>query len=76
MLETNGKIKKMKHFEKSFKQGNNKNAKKFKGNCYNCGKARHRSNECCKPRKQALANVSELNTLSDRMSHINLLAIV
>lgn len=37
---------------KTPKQGNNKNVKKSKRNCYNCEKVGYRLNECKKPKKQ------------------------
>ena len=40
------KNKKMMHFGLS--KDKDKNAKRFKGNCYVCGKTSHRAKECCK----------------------------
>ncbi|XP_022841879.1 uncharacterized protein LOC111365553 [Olea europaea var. sylvestris] len=54
---------------------NSKKAKKFKGNCYNCDKAGHRSSECRKPKKNAQAHIVANNTLSDGLREMSLSAI-
>lgn len=69
---SNNKGKKRKHSVESTK----KNAKKFKGNCYNCGKAGHRSVDCRKPKKQSQANIVESDAISNGMSDMNLSAVV
>lgn len=70
VLESNDKNKKIKHSVETFKQGNNKNAKKFKDNCYNCGKAGHRFINCHKPKKQAPANIIESDAIYDGISNM------
>lgn len=49
VVESYNKSKKRKHFVEPSK----KNAKKFKGNCYNCVKVGHRFVDYSKPKKQA-----------------------
>lgn len=67
-VESNNKGKKMKHSAKP--------SKKFKGKCYNCGKAGHRFVDCCKPKKQARANINESDALSNGMPYMNLSTII
>lgn len=72
MVNSNNKSKKRKHSIEPSK----KNLKKFKGNCYNCGNARHHSIDCCKPIKQAQANITKSEAIFDGMSNINSLTII
>lgn len=57
------------------KRENTKNVKKFKGNCYNCKKARHLSSERRKFKKNTQVNVSEGDTLSEKIQDMNLSAV-
>ncbi|XP_022869996.1 uncharacterized protein LOC111389308 [Olea europaea var. sylvestris] len=58
------------------RRDNSKKAKKFKGNCYNYGKAGHHLSECRKPKKNAQAHMVANNTLSDGLQEMSLSAVV
>lgn len=58
------------------KRDNNKNAKKFKGNYYNCGKAGHRASECCRPKKNVQVNAIEEDTICEGIQEMNLFAVI
>ncbi|XXG88060.1 hypothetical protein AAC387_Pa12g0325 [Persea americana] len=74
--------KKRRNFSNSPKQGPNDN-KKFKGKCYVCDKPNHRAKDFrkCKDqvntgKKPSQANMTELNTLCNDVSYINLSPMV
>nr|XP_009763600.1 PREDICTED: uncharacterized protein LOC104215486 [Nicotiana sylvestris] len=55
---------KHKRRKSSLGQAKEQNKKKFKGNCYNCGKAYHKACDCCLPKndkKKGHANIVEKN---------------
>lgn len=72
VVESNNKSKKRKRFVEPLK----KNEKKFKGNYYNCVKAGHHSVDYHKPRKQAQANITEYDTISNGIFDMNLSTVV
>ncbi|XXG41695.1 hypothetical protein AAC387_Pa01g2108 [Persea americana] len=81
-VEQGQKPKMRKNFGNCPKQGPNDN-KKFKGICYMCDKPSHHAKDCrkCKDqgntsKKPSQANMTELDTLSNDVSDINLFVVV
>lgn len=69
-MELNDKKKKDEAFRRAFQ------AKKFKGSRYNYGKVGHHSIDCCKPKKQAQANIIDSDAISNGILDINLSTII
>ncbi|KAL2474970.1 gag pre-integrs domain-containing protein [Abeliophyllum distichum] len=79
MTESSSK-KNMKRKHSSFapkKNENNQKNKKFKGDCYNCGKTGYRAIDCRKPKKQNdCAHVVETENLTEGVQEMHLSTVI
>lgn len=79
MAESSSK-KNMKRKHSNFapkKNENNQKNKKFKGDCFNCGKPGHRASDCRKPKKQIdRAHIVETENLTEGVQEMHLSAVI
>ncbi|KAL2471729.1 CCHC-type domain-containing protein [Abeliophyllum distichum] len=78
IAESSSKNMKRKHSSFAPKKNeNNQKNKKFKGDCYNCGKPGHRAIDCRKPKKQNdRAHVVETGNLTEGVQEMHLSAVI
>ncbi|KAL2487199.1 CCHC-type domain-containing protein [Abeliophyllum distichum] len=80
IVEGGSKTNKKRKHNGEGKIGSSKALKKFKRNCYNCGKVGHRFKYCQKPKNvkgQTLqANITENDNISNLVQDMNLFGVV